>query len=506
MTEDRERNKACYQAEAAEDESSGWAAHKKWKHEQKELRRRHRHKDAPGFYLFAGLLLILIAVVVFLYQMHYISSSNWLAVFLIGLGAILIVTGIRRIIISRQQAFMPIRLIGGGIVLCYGVALLLGVSNWWPLALVVAGLALLFTFIVLQQEARKRRIVQETLHESEVKYVYIIDNANSIIMEVDPAGKITFMNKFARDFFGFDAGEIAGHAALGTIVQDEVGAAGSLETMLGGITTHPENYLHYETENMLNDGRKVSIAWSCKPVFDDDSNLKEVLCIGIDRTEQKKTEELAAQQLQEKTAVEERTRLARDLHDAVSQTLFSASLIADVLPRVWERNEDEGLKRLEELRQLTRGSLAEMRTLLFELRPAALADADLGELLRQLAEAVNGRARLPVSVEIEGRCEIPVDVKIAFYRIAQEALNNMARHSGAAGGRVTLQCRPDKVEMHIADDGHGFDMEQAAGGFGLGNMRERAGQVGAALKVESKINQGTWITVIWQNKAGETEQ
>ena len=90
-------------------------------------------------------------------------------------------------------------------------------------------------------------------------------------------------------------------------------------------------------------------------------------------------------------AAEERNRLARDLHDAVSQTLFSATLIADVLPRLWDRNEAEARKRLEELRQLTRGALAEMRTLLLELRPTALIEAEIGYLLHQLGESITGR-------------------------------------------------------------------------------------------------------------------
>ena len=161
----------------------------------------------------------------------------------------------------------------------------------------------------------------------------------------------------------------------------------------------------------------------------------------------KRLKSLAAQQLKEKTAEEERIRLARDLHDAVSQTLFSTSLIAEVLPRLWERNKEEGLKKLEEVRQLTRGALAEMRTLLFELRPAALADAELSDLLRQLAESVIGRARVPVTLEVEGTCAIPPDVKIAFYRIAQEALNNIAKHSGS-------QPRPDNAALPAAS---GFD-------------------------------------------------
>ena len=120
------------------------------------------------------------------------------------------------------------------------------------------------------------------------------------------------------------------------------------------------------------------------------------------------------QQAQLAATIEERQRLARELHDAVTQTLFSASLIADVLPRLWERSPDEGHRRLEELRQLTRGALAEMRTLLMELRPAALVEVELSDLLRQLGEAFTGRARLPVQMDIDEGIEIPPDVKVSL--------------------------------------------------------------------------------------------
>ena len=124
------------------------------------------------------------------------------------------------------------------------------------------------------------------------------------------------------------------------------------------------------------------------------------------------------EQSEQAAVAAERSRLARDLHDAVTQTLFSASLIAEVLPRIWERNPEEGRRRLDELRELTRGALAEMRTLLLELRPSALVDAPLNDLLRQLAESITGRARVPVTVEVEGECALPPEVKVALYRIA----------------------------------------------------------------------------------------
>ena len=121
-----------------------------------------------------------------------------------------------------------------------------------------------------------------------------------------------------------------------------------------------------------------------------------------------RTEELneANERLRDKAAQDavtaERTRLARDLHDAVTQTLFSTTLIAEVLPDLWEMNRTEGLRRLEELRQLTRGALAEMRTLLVELRPNALVEVPLSVLLRQLTDAMIGRARIAIQLSAEG--------------------------------------------------------------------------------------------------------
>lgn len=111
---------------------------------------------------------------------------------------------------------------------------------------------------------------------------------------------------------------------------------------------------------------------------------------------------------------------------------------------------------------------------------------------------------MPVTLEVDGSCEVPTDVKIALYRIAQEALNNIAKHAGASQARVSLRCQPHRLFLQITDNGHGFDMSRvASGSFGLNNMKERAGQIGAALQIESKIDQGTEIIVDWHDHAGE---
>jgi len=145
---------------------------------------------------------------------------------------------------------------------------------------------------------------------------------------------------------------------------------------------------------------------------------------------------------------------------------------------------------------LTRGALAEMRTLLFELRPAALMDAEMGYLVRQLAESITGRSRIPVEVRVDGQCDLPADIKVALYRITQEALNNVAKHAGADLASVSLKCRPDEVSLVIRDNGKGFDLAHTRpGSLGLGIMRERARAVGADLTVNSQPGMGSEVMV-----------
>ncbi len=205
------------------------------------------------------------------------------------------------------------------------------------------------------------------------------------------------------------------------------------------------------------------------------------------------------QQAQQAATLEERQRLARELHDAVTQTLFSASIIADVLTRLWKINPEEAQRRTQELRELTRGAMAEMRTLLLELRPIALMEASISDLIQQLAEATTGRARVPVHVSAVVECDLPLDVKIAFYRIAQEALNNISKHANACQVEVQLRCEPRGAELCIHDDGIGFDMNRVLpDNLGLSIMRERAAAIGAHLAIHSQPQLGTDVVVTWQ--------
>lgn len=202
--------------------------------------------------------------------------------------------------------------------------------------------------------------------------------------------------------------------------------------------------------------------------------------------------------------LQERQRMAQNLHDAVNQSLFSASLIAEVLPRVWERNPEEGRQSLEDLRRLTRGAMAEMRSLLAELRPLVLTDSELRDLLRQLGDAFTGRTDIPVQVTVKGEGALPTDVQVAFYRICQEALANIAKHARASQVELALQYDNDAVTLKIRDNGQGFDFTHTpAGHYGQSMMRERAKAIGAQLSVASQPGAGAEIVICWAKQGEE---
>jgi PAS domain S-box-containing protein len=211
-----------------------------------------------------------------------------------------------------------------------------------------------------------------------------------------------------------------------------------------------------------------------------------------------KIEKELAEKAAEEAVTADRTRLARDLHDAVTQTLFSASLTAEVLPDLWDMDVDEAKKSTEELRQLTRGALAEMRTLLLELRPSTLTQARLNDLIKQLCEAFIGRSRLPIKLTIEGERELPPEVQVAFYRIAQESLNNVFKYARATQVDVNLFLSPSNIHFETCDNGIGFDMSTSKPtSLGMRIMRERAEAIGAELEITSQPGKGTCVSVTW---------
>lgn len=205
------------------------------------------------------------------------------------------------------------------------------------------------------------------------------------------------------------------------------------------------------------------------------------------------------EQAEQAAVMAERNRIARDLHDAVSQTLFAASITAGTLEAQLTTNPDEARRQVAQLQKLNRGALAEMRMLLFELRPDALRATALGELLQHAADAAGTQMGISISVHAVTTGQPPANVKTQLYRIAQEALNNAARHSGATQVDLDLTSNATGVyRLAIRDNGRGFSPHvRKPGHFGLENMQTRAEEIGADLMIDSVAGLGTTVMVTW---------
>jgi signal transduction histidine kinase len=202
---------------------------------------------------------------------------------------------------------------------------------------------------------------------------------------------------------------------------------------------------------------------------------------------------------QELAKLEERTRLARDLHDSTTQALYSAMLFSDTGKKLTERGDLSGAEYYQtRVSQVLRQALKEMRLLVFQLRPPVLEQEGLANALRLRLDAVESRAGMEAHLEAEETPPLPEEVIEGLYRIALEALNNALRHAKAATVTVKLQSEGDVVTLEIIDDGQGFDLEavkNGQGGLGLINMQERASNLGTDLSIESAPDQGTKVRV-----------
>lgn len=199
---------------------------------------------------------------------------------------------------------------------------------------------------------------------------------------------------------------------------------------------------------------------------------------------------------QQLAVLEERNRLARDLHDSVTHALFSMSLISQALPTLIDRDIARARERIDRLNELGRGALAEMWALIFELRPAALEEQGLSVALTTHAAAFESREGIAVDLQIEADHRLPNQIEEAVFRVAQEALHNVAKHARATRVTVRLTVSPDELDLLVQDDGTGFDAAAQAAArrtLGLTSMRERAVLLGGDCTIASAPAHGTTI-------------
>ncbi|MGD8472888.1 MAG: GAF domain-containing protein [Anaerolineae bacterium] len=209
-------------------------------------------------------------------------------------------------------------------------------------------------------------------------------------------------------------------------------------------------------------------------------------------------------QAEQAAALAERSRLARELHDSVTQSLYSVTMYAEAAARLLTTGrEATAAEYLRDARDTAQEALREMRLLIFELRPPALEQGGLTGALQARLDAVEKRAGVQAELRVsgvEGMAEaewLPLAVQQELYQVAQEALNNSLKHAGADNLQVCLQVKADAVRLEVVDDGIGFDptTAEARGGLGLPGMRERVQRIGGQLRIESAPGQGTTVSV-----------
>jgi NarL family two-component system sensor histidine kinase LiaS len=192
--------------------------------------------------------------------------------------------------------------------------------------------------------------------------------------------------------------------------------------------------------------------------------------------------------------VEERNRLARDLHDTVKQQTYAARMQLTAAKNLLGSNGQSAAEHIEAALQLNRETQQELKLIIDELRPAALEGRGLAQALTEYAARWQEHTGIKVTTSISSERSLPFDVEQVLYRVLQEALANVARHAEADSVGLSLSMAPDRVTLTVADNGRGFEMEAVSStSYGLMGMKQRLSEVGGTLQVESRLSAGTTI-------------
>jgi PAS domain S-box-containing protein len=332
------------------------------------------------------------------------------------------------------------------------------------------------------------------LGDSERRYRHLVDNSPDIVWSVDADGRFTFFSDSLEPRTGWKPSQLLGrHWTDLTAVDPESRAIAEA----GWRRMHDQPSVEQRIRIMLPlpDGSATPveiamIATSAEGAFAGaHGSVRDV-------SERERLEEELRRHAAELAANQERAHLARELHDSVTQALFSMGLTLRTLELLLDSDPDAAGGKVRELRELQRDALAEMRALIFELRPASLETDGLLQALRNHAAAVQGRTGLAVTVDADRVDRLPIPTEEALYRIGQEALHNVVKHANAERATIRLRRDGERVVLTVEDDGSGFSPQAVARGhLGLLGMRQRADLIGGELRVESTPDHGTRVEV-----------
>ncbi len=370
-------------------------------------------------------------------------------------------------------------------------------------AVFIIGNVLAASFASLRREREYRaqlEAAQQEVRASEERYRELFTSAFDAIWAHDLEGNIIAANKAAEKLTGYTTEELMTKNVKSFLTEDDLYLAGQIRRKLLGNEPVEQPYEQHLTRK---DGSEAFVQLATSLVL---SNGKPVAFqhIARDVTEQKRMQDNLRFYLQQATKAqeEERKRISRELHDDTIQALVVLSRQLDTIASGEKGLIEEDRRRLEELRQQTNSIIQGVRRLSQDLRPAALDRLGLLSALEWLASDVAGYSGIPVKVNVLGaERRLPEETELVLFRIAQEALRNVWRHSQATEAEITADFDQNRTKITVTDNGKGFTPPETMGDLardgklGLAGMQERARLLGGTLKAKSQPGRGTTITV-----------
>jgi PAS domain S-box-containing protein len=344
------------------------------------------------------------------------------------------------------------------------------------------------------RDVRDRERLERELRESEERYRYLVQSSPDLVWMTDAEGMFTFVSDQAAQILGWEADELVGRSFADLAPED--GRRGAL-ARFRFLQRRPTEALRSRLNVRTRDGRELAMEITGIGMVGPDGEFLGAHGAARDISERERLERGLRRQAAELASSEERAHLARELHDSVTQALFSMTLLSRSIELLLDKDPAQVPEKLASLRELQRDALAEMRALIFELRPGNIEEHGLIQALRTHSASLSGRIGLPVVVEADLPARPPIEVEETLYRIAQEALHNVVKHAGARQVRLEVGRVKQGVRLRVVDDGRGFDPDAVPDGhLGLAGMRSRAERLGGRLTVTSAHGAGTTIEVV----------
>jgi len=369
-------------------------------------------------------------------------------------------------------------------------------------SLIISALAIALMEAYHQNKQRQGRLEEamKNLDLSQKNYEELFANASDAIWIHDIEGNIILANKACEKLTGYSVSELAGKNVREFLTPEALPLARQVRDRLlrGEAIEH-----RYEQRSIKKDGSEAIIQLATRLIVSD-GKPKAFQNIARDITEERKLRDNLQFYLKEclRAQEEERKRLARELHDDASQRILLLTHGVDNLASKAERYLPQELRtELEKLYELSQQTYQGIKHYAQALRPGILDDLGLVAAIKWLAEEIHNFSGIEIQVKTDAVPPLPPETQLVLFRIVQEALNNVHRHSGASEASITVECHEAEVRVTVNDNGKGFELPRqlsdfaSQGKLGLTGMLERARLIGGELEVSSQIGEGTKIIV-----------